>query len=308
MQSILTPAGADAAAIERLWWLLLSISMVVFVLVMAFLLFGIFARGEQTEESDRTKSRVVAGAAVLTALTLIGILVATVSVSRSTTAPGADDALTIDVIGHQWWWEVRYRGDRPDQLVVSANEVHLPVGERVRFVVRSSDVIHSLWLPNLGGKIDLMPDRENTLWLEATEPGVFRGQCAEFCGMQHGKMAFMVVVHERAEFEAWLDRERMSAEPPADALARAGHDAFVAGTCATCHRIRGTAARGGFGPDLTHVGSRRTIAAGAAPNTRARLTAWLIDPQQLKPGALMPATHMAPETLHAIVHYLEQLQ
>lgn len=308
MQSILTPAGADAAAIEGLWWLLLSISVVVFVLVMAFLLFGIFARGEQTEDSDRRKTRVVAGAAVLTALTLIGILVATVSVSRATTAPGAEDALTIDVIGHQWWWEVRYRGSRPDQLVVSANEVHLPVGERVRFVVRSSDVIHSLWLPNLGGKIDLMPDRENTLWLEATEPGVFRGQCAEFCGMQHGKMGFMVVVHERAEFEAWLDRERMSASPPADALARAGHDAFVRGTCATCHRIRGTAAMGGFGPDLTHIGSRRTIAAGTAPNTRARLTAWLIDPQRLKPGALMPATHMEPEALHAIVHYLEQLR
>ena len=308
MQSILTPAGADAAAIEGLWWLLLAISAVVFVLVMAFLLFGIFARGEQTEESDRAKVRVVAGAAVLTAVTLIGILVATVSVSRSTTAPGADDALTIDVIGHQWWWEVRYRGDRADQLVVSANEVHLPVGERVRFVVRSSDVIHSLWLPNLGGKIDLMPDRENTLWLEATETGVFRGQCAEFCGMQHGKMAFMVVVHERDEFDAWLDRERMSAAPPADALARVGHDAFVGGTCASCHRIRGTAAMGGFGPDLTHVGSRRTIAAGTAPNTRARLTAWIIDPQQLKPGALMPATHMEPEALHAIVHYLEQLR
>src|SRR5690606_26314001 len=160
MQSILTPAGTDAAAIDALWWLLLGISIVVFVLVMAFLLFGIFARREQTETSDRTKVRVVTGAAIATAITLIGILVATVAVSRATTAPGADDALTIDVIGHQWWWEVRYRGDRADQLVVSANEVHLPAGERVRFIVRSSDVIHSLWLPNLGGKIDLMPDRE----------------------------------------------------------------------------------------------------------------------------------------------------
>lgn len=308
MQSILTPAGTDAAAIEGLWWLLLGISVVVFVLVMGFLLFGIFARRERTDASEHVKARVVAGAAITTAVVLIGILVATVAVSRATTAPGADDALTIDVIGHQWWWEVRYRGERADQLVVSANEVHLPVGERVRFVVRSADVIHSLWLPNLGGKIDLMPDRENTLWLEATEPGVFRGQCAEFCGMQHGKMGFMVVVHERDEFRAWLERERMSAAPPGDALARQGHDAFVNGTCASCHRIRGTAAMGGFGPDLTHIGSRRTIAAGAVPNTRARLTAWIVDPQQLKPGALMPATHMQPEALHAIVHYLEQLR
>src|SRR5690606_36504523 len=219
--------------------------------------------------------------------------------------PGADDALTIDVIGHQWWWEVRYRGERADQLVITANEVHVPVGERVRFVVRSSDVIHSLWMPNFGGKIDLMPDRENTLWIEATEPGVFRGRCAEFCGMRHGKMAFMMIAHGPEEFAAWLERGRTAAPPPADELARRGHDAFMTGTCATCHRIRGTSAFGGFGPNLTHIGSRRTIAAGSAPNTRATLTAWLVDPQQLKPGAHMPATDLQAETLHALVHYLE---
>jgi cytochrome c oxidase subunit II len=308
MQSILTPAGTDAAAIEGLWWLLLGISVVVFVAVMAFLLYGIFAHRDHTAESERTKTRVVAVAAVATAVILVGILVATVTVSRATTHAGPDGALTIEVIGHQWWWEIRYRGGSADQLVVSANEVHVPVGERIRFVVRSQDVIHSLWLPNLGGKIDMFPDRENTIWLEATQAGVFRGQCAEFCGIQHGKMAFMVVAHERADFDAWLDRERMSAAPPADDLARRGHEAFVNGTCATCHRIRGTDALATFGPDLTHIGSRRTIAAGTAPNTRARMTAWIVDPQQLKPGAFMPATHMEPEALHAIVYYLEQLR
>jgi cytochrome c oxidase subunit II len=308
MQSILAPAGTDAAAIAALWWLLLGISIVVFIAVMAFLLFGIFAQREYTEEGDRTKTKVVAGFTIATAVILIGILVATVSVSRTTTVEGAEDALTIEVVGHQWWWEVRYRGERASDLVIAANEVHMPVGERVRFVVRSQDVIHSLWLPNLGGKIDMFPDRENTLWLEATEAGVFRGQCAEFCGMQHGKMAFMVVVHERADFDAWLVRERLGAVPPADELARRGQEVFMNGTCATCHRIRGTAALGGFGPDLTHFGSRLSIAAGAAPLSRARLAAWIVDPQQLKPGAYMPATHLEPESLHALVHYLEQLR
>ena len=308
MQSILTPAGTDAAAIAGLWWLLLGVSVVVFAAVMAFLFYGIFVRREVTEASERAKTRVVTGAAIATAVVLIGILVATVAVSRATTMAGADDALTIDVIGYQWWWEVRYRGRSADRLVVSANEVHVPVGERIRFVVRSQDVIHSLWLPNLGAKIDMFPDRENEIWVEPTKAGVFRGQCAEFCGMQHGKMALVVVAHEREDFDAWLDRERRNAATPGDDLARRGHDAFVNGTCATCHQIRGTPARGGLGPDLTHIGSRRTIAAGAAPNTRARLTAWIVDPQQLKPGSLMPATHMEPEALHAIVHYLEQLR
>jgi cytochrome c oxidase subunit II len=307
MQSILAPAGTDAARIEWLWWLLFGISVVVFVAVMGFLLFGIFARRDWTPASDVLKAKVVAGAALLTVVTLVVILVASIAVGRRT-ASGPDDAFTIEVVGHQWWWEVIYHDPRTDRTVVSANEIHVPVGERIRFVVRSRDVIHSFWIPNLAGKIDMFPDRENTLWVEATQAGVYRGQCAEFCGMQHGKMAFAVVAHEPPEFAAWLERERQNGVPPADDVARRGQQAFVHGTCATCHRIRGTPAMAAFGPDLTHIGSRRTLAAGAVPNTRARLAAWIIDPQQMKPGAHMPATNLDPETLHALVYYLEQLK
>lgn len=307
MQSILNAAGADAARIAWLWWVLLGISTVVFVAVMAFLLVGVFSRRDYTPESDARKAKVIAGAVALTVVTLFVILVASISVGRAT-AVGPDDAFTIDVVGHQWWWEVTYMDPVASNIVVSANEVHVPVGERIRFRVRSQDVIHSFWIPNLGGKIDMLPDRVNTLWIEATEPGVFRGQCAEFCGMQHGKMAFMVVAHEPADFAEWLARERQNAAEPPDEMARRGAEIFANGTCATCHRIRGTPARAALGPDLTHIASRRTLGAGAVPNTRGRMAAWILDPQQIKPGSLMPATNLAPEDLHALVHYLEQLR
>jgi cytochrome c oxidase subunit II len=154
----------------------------------------------------------------------------------------------------------------------------------------------------------MFPDRQNTLWLEPTEPGAYRGQCAEFCGMQHGLMAFMVVVHEPAAFAQWLERERAPAAEPADELAERGRAAFENGTCATCHRVRGTRALATLGPDLTHLASRRTLAAGTMPNTRARLMAWIVDPQQVKPGSYMPPTNLDAETLHAITHYLESLR
>lgn len=307
MQNMLAPAGADAALIAGLWWYFAVISVVVFVTVIGFTAYGITVRAEDTAVTDRTKVRVIIGATVATVIILVTILFASVAVGRSTVT-GPSDALTIEVIGHQWWWEVRYLDPSPHRIVTTANEVHLPAGERVRFVLRSRDVIHSFWIPNLGGKIDMFPDRDNVLWVEPRETGVFRGQCAEFCGMQHAKMAFAVVVHAPDEFAAWLERERAPAAPPADPLAQRGHDAFMGGTCATCHRIRGTGAHATFGPDLTHIGARRTLAAGTAPNDRARMTAWLVDPQQLKPGALMPPTNLDPETLHAIVHYLEQLR
>jgi cytochrome c oxidase subunit II len=307
MQSMLNAAGADAGRIAWLWWFFIAISIIVFVLVIGFLAYGLLVRRDVTEEGERTKVRVVAGSAGATVVVLIAILFASVAVGRSTVL-GPDDALTIEVIGHQWWWEVRYLDPSPHRVVVTANEVHLPVGERIRFLLSSRDVIHSFWIPPLGGKIDMFPDRVNTLWLEPTKTGVFRGQCTEFCGMQHGKMAFMVVVHEPADFAAWLERERAPAAEPADELAERGRAVFMEGTCATCHRVRGTEALATLGPDLTHIGSRRTLAAGTMPNDRARMAAWLVDPQRIKPGSLMPPTHLEPEALQAVLHYLEQLR
>jgi cytochrome c oxidase subunit II len=307
MQSLLTAAGSDAARIVGLWWYFAAVSVVVFVAVIGFTVYALTVRSDITADGESTKLKVVAGATGITVLVLITILFASVSVGRATVT-GPDDALTIEVIGHQWWWEVRYLDPSPHRTVTTANEVHLPVGERVRFILRSQDVVHSFWIPNLGGKIDMFPDRDNVLWLEATETGVFRGQCAEFCGMQHARMAFMAVVHERDAFVDWLERERSPAVAPPDELARRGRDAFEGGTCATCHRIRGTDALATFGPDLTHIGSRLTIAAGTMPNDRGRMAAWLVDPQKFKPGSLMPPTNLDAETLHAIVHYLEQLR
>jgi cytochrome c oxidase subunit II len=307
MQSMLTAAGSDAARIALLWWVFLAICSVIFVLVLGFTVYGLVVRREVTDDGERTKIRVITGSVVISVVILTGILFASVATGRATTT-GPEDALTIEVIGHQWWWEVRYIGSSPHLSVTSANELHLPVGERVRLVLRSRDVIHSFWIPALGGKIDMFPDRHNTLWLQPTRTGVFRGQCAEFCGMQHGKMALVAVVHERDQFEEWLARERTPAPEPPDELAVRGREAFLGGTCATCHRIRGTDAHATLGPDLTRIGARRTLAAGTMPNTRARLTAWLVDPQQFKPGSLMPPTNLDAETLHAIVHYLEGLR
>ena len=306
MQSILSPAGADAARIAGLWWYFLVICTLVFIAVIAATARALTVRREVTEEGEVAKVKVVAGSTGITVVILITILFASVAVGRATVS-GEDAPLTVEVIGHQWWWEVRYLDPSPHRMVTTANEVHLPVGRRVRFVLRSSDVIHSFWIPNLAGKIDMFPDRDNTLWIEPSRTGIFRGQCAEFCGMQHGKMAFVAVVHEPAEFEAWLERERAPAAPPADPLAQRGHDIFMGTTCATCHRVRGTEAHATFGPDLTHLASRRTLAAGTMPNDRGRLMAWLVDPQRTKPGSLMPPTHLDAESLQALVHYLEGL-
>jgi cytochrome c oxidase subunit II len=308
MQSMLSGAGTDAALITGLWWYFFAVCAVVFVVVLILTYRAVVApHSEVTADADATRTRYVAGGAFVSALILVTIFIASVSVGRATVS-GDPDALTIEIIGHQWWWEVRYLDPSPYRMVPTANELHLPAGRRVRLLLTSSDVIHSFWIPALGGKIDMFPDRTNVLWLEPKEPGVYRGQCAEFCGMQHAKMALVAVVHEPAAFEAWLQRERMPAAPPADARAQRGHDAFMSSSCVLCHRIRGTEAMAMLGPELTHLGRRRTLAAGTLPNNRANLTAWLIDPQHLKPGSHMPPTNLDADVLHDIVHYLERLR
>lgn len=307
MQSMLAGAGADAARVAGLWWYLFVISVIVFTAVIGFTVYALTVRSDVTETGEAAKVKVVAGSTLVTVVVLITILFASVTIGRATVT-GVDAPLTIEVIGHQWWWEVRYLDPEPYRTVTTANEVHLPAGRRVRFILRSQDVIHSFWIPSLGGKIDMFPDRDNVLWLEPTETGVFRGQCAEFCGMQHGRMAFVTVVHEPAEFEAWLARERAPAVAPADETAQRGHDVFMGSTCATCHRVRGTQAMATLGPDLTHIASRRTLAAGTMPNDRGRMAAWLVDPQRIKPGSLMPPTHLDAESLQALIYYLERLR
>jgi cytochrome c oxidase subunit 2 len=211
---------------------------------------------------------------------------------------------TIEVVGHRWWWEVRY----PDQHAITANEVVLPVGEPVRVLLTTEDVIHSFWVPRLDRKLDMVPGRRNELVLTAERAGTYRGECAEFCGLQHAHMRFRARALPMAEFQSWL---RTAAEPavePATDAAREGQRVFLSGTCAACHTIDGTPAGGSVGPPLTHLASRPEIAAGAVPRSRGNLAAWISDPQQIKPGAHMPRSTLTGPELQSLLDYLETLR
>jgi cytochrome c oxidase subunit 2 len=212
------------------------------------------------------------------------------------------------VTGHQWWWDVRYDAHVPAHRVRTANEIHIPVGQPILLKLRTSDVIHSFWVPSLHGKRDLIPGQTNTLWLQADRPGTYRGQCAEFCGHQHAHMGLLVVAEPPERFAGWQERQRQPAAEPADALARRGREVFVAGPCALCHAVRGTEAAAEVAPDLTHLGSRLTIAAATLANTPGHLAGWIVDPQRLKPGSHMPPMSLAADDLQALLAYLGSLR
>lgn len=379
-QSMLEPAGPGAAAIAEMWWVLLAICTAVFVVVMAALTVALWqarSRTGQPAAMDRAEDHrgerrrvlwvLIAGAAV-PAVILIGIFVYTMVVlerigpssdGRGASAwGGAGAELTVEITGKQYWWEVRYRTEGGDP-VVTANEIHIPVGRRVRLLLESDDVIHSLWVPQLHGKTDMIPGRTTEAWLLADEPGVYRGQCAEYCGVQHTWMALHVVAEPEAEFRSWLRRQARPAPAPAPApdpaeiamdhaappvpdslrdavLARAerirrGREVFFdpAKRCADCHVIRGEnddprrleegtlqpgaapgdpPGRTAEGPDLTHVASRRALAAGLLPMTRGNMAGWIANPQVLKPGNLMPRVPLEPEEMNALLEYLMSLR
>jgi cytochrome c oxidase subunit II len=312
-QSALDPVGPQASRISNLWWLLFAVCLAIFLLVIGCLLYaGVHRRREtQQPEEPRAEQRrviVVSTAVAVSILIVFLFLIASVRTGNRLSELTSSDALTIDIIGHQWWWEVHYHGESPSQNMTTANEVHIPVGRPVLFKLTSQDVIHSFWAPNLHGKRDLIPGHETTLWLQADRPGVFRGQCAEFCGHQHAHMAFVIVAELPEQFAAWLDHQRQPASPPADELRQKGQTVFVTGTCVLCHSIQGTDASAQVAPDLTHIASRRTLAAGTVPNTQGHLAGWVLDPQTLKPGAKMPSTPLTAEELHALLAYLEGLQ
>jgi cytochrome c oxidase subunit 2 len=313
-QSALDSAGPRAAAVETLWWLMLTVATIVIVLVVATLAHGAFRRRAAAEDPagqamDRRLTRWVVTSVAITLLIQVGFLVANYAVGRAIAAPRRDQtALLVDIIGHQWWWEVRYQDSLPSNLVTTANEVHVPVGRPVILRMTSRDVIHSFFAPNLFGKKDLVPGRTTQTWFQADTPGVYRGQCAEFCGHQHAKMAFFIVAEPPPEFARWLDAQRQAAPPPSDTLQQRGQLAFMAGGCALCHAINGTPAGGRVGPDLTHLKSRLTIAAGTLSNTRGNLGGWVVDPQRIKPGTYMPSNSLAPADLRALLAYLESLK
>jgi len=316
-QHVLASVGPQALAIERLWWLTLIICTVVFIAVLAALACALFRapRGDLTTPPDLSSlTRPERGAALsvvagitLCALLLVVLTIASFSTDRALASLGTP-SLEIEVTGHQFWWEVRYSDTDPSRSFTTANEIHIPVGRPVLIKLKAEDVIHSLWVPNLAGKKDLIPGRDATLTLRADKPGTYRGQCAEYCGAQHAKMAFLLIADPPEQYEAWAAAERKPAREPGEAEQRRGRDLFVNGRCGMCHAVQGTSAAARYGPDLTHFASRQTLAAGMLPNTVGHLAGWILDPQSIKPGANMPANPMPPAELHALLAYLGTLK
>lgn len=315
VHSALDPAGPQAARAEGLWHFFWIVSLLVFLAVVAAFLWATFRRRDTAPPSDPSLVRgagrrtyVMIGAATGLSLVIIFVFLGVdLAAGRSLTVP-PPSPLLIEVTAKQWWWQVDYPADPPSLRVSTANEIHVPVGRPVVVVLKSDDVIHSFWPPSLTGKRDLIPGQETSLWFQADTPGVYRGQCAEFCGHAHAKMAFLVIAQPPDSFAAWLAAQRDSARTPADSLARRGQEVFLGGSCVLCHTIRGTPAGSRFGPELTHLASRRTIAAGSLPNTRGALAGWIVDPQRIKPGAHMPPNDLAPDELQALLAYLESLE
>lgn len=312
IQSTLEPAGPHAELIATLWWVMFVVGALIFALVMVLLLAASLRslRSARARPLSARHSRrlVIAGGIVLPLVVVVPFAVSSFSISRAVTPALPDDALTIEVVGRLWWWEVHYLDAEGERTLTTANEIHIPVGQPVRVLLKSDNVIHSFWVPRLQGKVDMIPGEVNTLQLHADRPGVYRGQCAEYCGTQHALMAFEVVAEPPQQFRAWFARQRMPAAAPATTDARRGLEVFLNASCVDCHAIRGTEAEATKGPDLTHLASRLTLAAGTVPNRRGHLAGWIADPQRIKPGALMPPTELPAADLRALLAYLESLK
>ena len=310
-QAMFNPHGPAARSIASIGWLMLSICAVIYVAVLIATGWALLRRRHVGDELPRTTQALttsVAAATVLTAIVLAIFTVGSVVAGRGLSSPRGPGAITVDVIGHQWWWEFQYHDVTPSDVVTSPNELHIPVGVPVHIKAISRDVIHSFWVPNLHGKRDLIPGQITNTWIQADQAGVYRGQCAEFCGHQHANMAFVVVAEPMDKFLAWIGQQRQPAAEPVTEDARHGRDVFMQNTCVLCHTIRGTDAGARVGPELTHIGSRMTIAAGTLPNTRGHLGGWVADPQSIKPGVRMPANPLQPEDLQAVLTYLRSLR
>lgn len=307
-QSAFEVRGHEAAVVAKLSWIMFTGAALVVVLVAVILLYVLLRRTDRRPAINGSWF-IFAGGVALPTVTLTALLIYALSATKELRASDERAPFDVEVIGHQWWWEVRYLGQAPDEHFITANELHLPLGVRTRIRVTSADVIHSFWAPNLAGKIDLLPGHENEIVVEPIKIGTSRGQCAEFCGAQHARMGLYVVVHEPGEFELWRAHQQQPARVPSDPLALAGREVFSRAACAYCHTVRGTMAGGRLGPDLTHVGSRLSIAAATLPANRGSIAAWIVHAQQIKPGNLMPNFRAFDgEELRALSAYLETLE
>ncbi|MGV7210673.1 c-type cytochrome [Oxalobacteraceae bacterium A2-2] len=317
-QDALRPAGLQAQHILDLWHVTLTLCAVVFVAVLGACLLALWRAPRASEQTapdlaglktpERRLHRSVAWATALSFAGLVFLLVADLLAGRALAQLPAAGAVRIELTGHQWWWEARYLDEDLARSFSTANELHLPVGRAAIITLRSDDVIHTFWVPGLHGKKDMIPGRSAELRLRADQPGVYRGQCAEFCGLEHAQMAMLVVAESPEAYGRWAAGQRAPAAPPSDAGSQRGLRVFMDSGCASCHAIAGTEARGRLGPDLSHLASRQTIAAGALPNQRGHLGGWIVDAPRIKRGAAMPPNVLHPDDLQALLDYLEDLQ
>lgn len=320
-QSMWHASGSNAAHIQELAIFFGILLGVVFLFVVGLALLSLRRRhrgvrqeplegSHQPSALTESRLRISVGIATgTTVLILFGLTIVSVSVGKIVSASVAPSgSLTIEVTGTQWWWKVRYTSDDPSRILQTANEIHIPVGRPIAIRGNSEDVIHSFWVPNLQGKRDLIPGRPTLEWLQADRPGEYRGQCAEFCGIQHAHMAFWVIAEPANQFNAWMDHQLQPAAEPVDDEAIRGQGIFLKSACILCHAIRGTTAAAQVGPDLTHFGSRKTIAAGTLANTKGNLAGWIADPQNIKPGNHMATVALQPAEMQRLIDYLESLK
>lgn len=311
-QSTLDPHSRPAHQITTLWWVMMVAAWLVLAGACLLLVLAWWRRQREglpflgQREAVSTRLVVVFGIVIPIVSVIALFVAANLEVIKVTEAPAkGETTMTVDVIARQWFWEFRYPGAGG---VVTANELHIPAGTRVRAEVTSPDVIHSFWVPELNRKIDVIPGHPNAVLLDASRPGRFRGQCAEFCGLQHAHMSFSVIVDPPDRFRSWLAAQTASARAPTTPQQSNGERLFMANSCASCHAIAGTPARGSVGPDLTHLASRATLAANTIPNDAQHLLNWISDPQQIKPGVKMPGLALSPAQFRAIRDYLMSLK
>ena len=309
-QSALMPRADQAEAIDRVWQVMAWTCTALYLLVLVALAWAIVRRGrtarrEGIAADGRLQTPLVAWCVFIVAVLSVFV---TLSFLEDRRLRGRDSDLEVRITAKQWWWQVEYLDDDPTRQFVTANELYLPRDRTARIELRSADVIHSFWVPALGGKEDLIPGRTNAVYTTPRHEGVYRGQCAEFCGLQHAHMALDVVVRDAAEFARWRAGQMRTAAAPVSARAAHGRDVFEQRACASCHAIRGTNAGGRTGPDLTHVATRRSFAAGRLPVNSSAMAQWIADPQHFKPGNQMPAVPLARDDLTALVEYLMGLE
>ena len=312
--NIFRPLSQPAQEIKETSFLVLAICAVIFVVVAGLLVYAIVRFRHRPGDEVSEPAQVYGSNQIETAWTVLPILIVFVlilvtsrTIADIQNRKPVTGSVNATVVGHQWWWEIRY----PGLGIVTSNELHVPasteINRRPTFLkLQSADVAHSFWVPQLAGKTDLIPNRENLMWIAPTDPGTYLGNCAEYCGTQHARMLLRVIVHSPQEFEQWVKEQQKPAVE--DASASEGRKVFFANSCVSCHAIRGTSAKGVFGPDLTHLMSRQTLASGAALNSHDSLRAWIRDPQQIKVGCLMPNMQMSDKELDQIVAYLESLK